>query len=105
MLIIFLDVRGAIDGCHIPIKVPEGQQDSYLNRKFFHSINLQAICRSSKILTNVFIGFPGASNDAGVCYIDILYIYVIGYTQFIDKIFLNFLYLLRSSRIPKFIKK
>ncbi|KAJ8913572.1 hypothetical protein NQ315_013977 [Exocentrus adspersus] len=59
-------VIGAIDGCHIAFKAPVDQHDSYQNRKFFHSINLQAICSASKIFTNIFVGFPGSANDARV---------------------------------------
>lgn len=62
-----LDVIGAIDVCHIAIKAPEAQQDSYLNRKFFHSINLQGICPARKLFTNIFVGFPGSAHDARVC--------------------------------------
>lgn len=61
----FLDVIGAIDGTHIPLKVPEEQQDSYLDRKFQHSIIVQGIC-TKKIYTNLFVGFPGCAHDARV---------------------------------------
>lgn len=64
-----VDVIGAIDGCHIAIKAPEEQQDSYLNRKFFHSINLQGVCTNTKIFLNAFIGFPGSAHDARVNYL------------------------------------
>lgn len=62
---ISLDVIGAIDGCHIAIKAPEAQQDSYLNRKFF----LISFCKAfahQKVFTNVFVGFPGCAHDARV---------------------------------------
>ncbi|XP_049341063.1 putative nuclease HARBI1 [Astyanax mexicanus] len=35
---------GAIDGCHIRIKPPSANAQCYLNRKLFHSVQLQAIC-------------------------------------------------------------
>ena len=35
---------GAIDGTHIHVMPPEEVQADYLNRKGFHSINLQAVC-------------------------------------------------------------
>lgn len=64
----FLDTIGAVDGTHIEIKVPVKQQDSYLNRKMRHSINLMAICTSKKIFTYVFIGFPGSAHDSRIRY-------------------------------------
>lgn len=35
-------MRGAIDGSHIPIKAPEECPENYINRKYFHSVNLTA---------------------------------------------------------------
>lgn len=60
------DVIGAIDGCHIMLKAPEDQQESYLNRNFHLSIILQGICTSKELFTNVFVGFPGSAHDARV---------------------------------------
>jgi len=37
----FPDVLGAIDGTHIKIIAPRNDSDSYINRKGFHSIQLQ----------------------------------------------------------------
>jgi hypothetical protein len=37
------DVIGAIDGCHIPIKTPRENDSEYINRKGFHSLQLQAV--------------------------------------------------------------
>ncbi|KAK5648231.1 hypothetical protein RI129_003123 [Pyrocoelia pectoralis] len=59
-------VIGAIDGCHIPCKVPEKHQLSYLNRKHSHSILLQGICDANCIFTNIFVGFPGSAHDSRV---------------------------------------
>lgn len=61
-------IIGAIDGCNIKCKVPCAQQDSYLDRKFSHSIKLQAISTSNRLFTNVSIGFPGSVHDARVIY-------------------------------------
>lgn len=56
-------VIGAIDGCHIPIIAPSEEQNSYINRKSFHSVLLQGICTAKKIFTNVSIGTPGRRHD------------------------------------------
>ncbi|XP_042274199.1 putative nuclease HARBI1 [Thunnus maccoyii] len=52
---------GAIDGCHIRIKAPAGPASKdYLNRKLFHSIQLQAVCDSSGEFLDNFAGYPGS---------------------------------------------
>lgn len=62
-----LGTLGAIDGSHVKINVvPHTQQDSYADRHFNYSINIMAICNANKILTYVFIGFPGAAHDSRV---------------------------------------
>ena len=40
----FPDVVGLIDGIHISIRAPIEEPDAYINRKKFHSINVQVIC-------------------------------------------------------------
>ena len=40
----FLGVVGAIDGTHIPIKAPKENPNDYNYCKFFHFIQLQAVC-------------------------------------------------------------
>jgi len=50
-------VIGAIDGCHINVKAPIKQADSYTNRKLGKSIILQAICTEGKLFTNISVGF------------------------------------------------
>jgi len=59
-------VIGAIDGCHINVKVPIKQADSYTNRKLGKSIILQAICTEGKLFTNISVRFPGRVHDARV---------------------------------------
>ncbi|XP_018566332.1 putative nuclease HARBI1 [Anoplophora glabripennis] len=60
------DVIGAIDGCHIDCTIPQGQHDSYQDRRLNHSITLQGISSSSRIFINIFVGFPGSVHDARV---------------------------------------
>ncbi|KAK9679331.1 DDE superfamily endonuclease [Popillia japonica] len=59
-------VIGAVDGTHIPLKVPTNQHDSYINRHQQHSINLMAVCNADKVFTYVFVGFPGSAHDSRV---------------------------------------
>ncbi|XP_059188162.1 uncharacterized protein LOC131970756 [Centropristis striata] len=58
---------GAIDGCHIRIKAPHGPHaQDYLNRKLFHSVQLQAICDSTGKFLDIFVGYPGSVHDTRV---------------------------------------
>lgn len=40
----FPNVLGAIDGTHVRIKKPSQNEANYVNRKHYHSINVQAVC-------------------------------------------------------------
>ena len=60
----FPGVVGAIDGTHIPIKAPKENPNDYINRKFFHSIQLQAVFDADLLCTDAFCGFPGRIHDA-----------------------------------------
>ncbi|XP_046863156.1 putative nuclease HARBI1 [Xenia sp. Carnegie-2017] len=57
---------GAVDGTHIPIRAPVMHHADYFNRKFFHSVILQAVCDSECHFTDIFVGWPGNSHDARV---------------------------------------
>ena len=35
---------GRVDGTHIRIQAPQENENGYVNRKGFHSINVQGIC-------------------------------------------------------------
>ena len=62
----FPGIVGAVDGCHIPIKRPTDDPVSYVNRKGFHSIILQAVCDHECLFTDVYAGWPGRVHDARV---------------------------------------
>jgi hypothetical protein len=62
----FPQVAGAIDGTHIEIGFPTECLEDYVNRKGFHSIQLQAVVDSSLRFTDIFVGYPGNVHDARV---------------------------------------
>lgn len=65
--VLFLNsVLGCVDGTHISINAPHDDADAYLNRKKYHSVQLQVICDNKKKFTDVFTGYPGSVHDARV---------------------------------------
>ncbi|XP_062571768.1 uncharacterized protein LOC134233782 [Saccostrea cucullata] len=62
----FPGVIGAIDGTHISITPPGENEADYVNRKSFHSIILQAVCRHDRLFIDINCGWPGRVNDARV---------------------------------------
>ncbi|GAB6024191.1 hypothetical protein CHUAL_014235 [Chamberlinius hualienensis] len=57
---------GAIDVIHIKIIAPKVDPESYINRKKFHAICLQAVCDSRMLFTDCYIGERGSVHDACV---------------------------------------
>ncbi|CAF3863201.1 unnamed protein product [Rotaria sordida] len=57
---------GSIDGTHISIEPPIGEETDYFNYKKFHSIILLGVVDASLKFSYVNIGAPGRCNDAFV---------------------------------------
>ncbi|CAF3068258.1 unnamed protein product [Rotaria sp. Silwood2] len=57
---------GAIDGTHIAVEPPIGEETDYYNYKKHHSIILLAVVESNLKFTYVNVGAPGRCNDAFV---------------------------------------
>jgi hypothetical protein len=55
---------GAIDGCHIPIKMPKGVGQAYKNYKGFNSIVLSGVVDENRRFCSVDIGSPGVNHDS-----------------------------------------
>lgn len=62
----FPGVLGAIDGTHIPITAPRHSPGTYINRKGFHSLQLQVVCQHNLKFTDCYVGQPGSMHDARV---------------------------------------
>ena len=60
----FPHVVGAIDGTHIPIKAPIEDEAIYVNRKQFHSLNMQVISDANHIILNYCPRYPGSTHDS-----------------------------------------
>lgn len=57
---------GAIDRTHIRINAPKQNPVDYINRKGFHSIQLQLVCDHKALITHCYAGNPGSVHDQRV---------------------------------------
>ena len=57
-------VIGAIDGSHIRIIAPSEDEYACVNRKSYHSINIQAVCNANLIFRDVVAKWPGSHHDS-----------------------------------------
>ena len=57
----FPKVIGCVDGTHVPILAPPINEDIFVNRKNFHSINIQAICDSKLKFIDIVAKWPGST--------------------------------------------
>ncbi|XP_012537579.3 putative nuclease HARBI1 [Monomorium pharaonis] len=62
----FPNVIGALDGSHIKIRAPKEDAASYICRKQFHAIHLQAVCNAKCVFTHCYAGHVGSVHDARV---------------------------------------
>ncbi|KAK4318795.1 hypothetical protein Pmani_010218 [Petrolisthes manimaculis] len=61
------DVIGCVDGTHIPIKSPGGQDaEIYRCRKGYFSINVKGVCVASLKFTNIAVNWPGSAHDSRI---------------------------------------
>ncbi|XP_050310884.1 putative nuclease HARBI1 [Anthonomus grandis grandis] len=60
----FPGIVGCIDCTHISILSPALEEHNYVNRKGFHSKNVQIICSYNLKILNINARFPGSTNDA-----------------------------------------
>lgn len=54
-----------VDGTHVAISaLSHDVEHAYVNRKGFHSINVQLACDSRMLITNINARFPGSTHDS-----------------------------------------
>ncbi|XP_067089768.1 uncharacterized protein [Osmerus mordax] len=59
--------RIAVDCTHIRIKAPSGAHEAdFVNRKSFHSINVQMVCNADCVISNVVAKWPGSVHDSRI---------------------------------------
>lgn len=60
-------IVGVVDGTHVILSsLPHNIEHAYVNRKGLHSINVQIVCDSNMMITNVNARYPGSTHDAFV---------------------------------------
>lgn len=55
---------GALDCTHVAILKPAQEEHNYINRKGFHSLNVQIICDANLKIMNINANYPGSTHDA-----------------------------------------
>jgi len=55
---------GCVDGSHTPIIAPHKDELVYVNRKGFHSINIQAVCDANLIFQDIVARWPVSHHDS-----------------------------------------
>ncbi|XP_025091606.1 putative nuclease HARBI1 [Pomacea canaliculata] len=62
----FPNVVGCLDATHIRIQAPRNNEHEYLNRKNYHSLNVQFICNADMLFIDVVAKWPGSVHDARI---------------------------------------
>ena len=66
MIAHFQGVAGLVYGTHIRIQRPPVIEADYINRHFYHSIDVQAICQPDGTFNDVLARFPGSVHDSRI---------------------------------------
>uniref|UniRef100_UPI003AAED5E2 putative nuclease HARBI1 n=1 Tax=Centroberyx gerrardi TaxID=166262 RepID=UPI003AAED5E2 len=59
-------IFGCIDGTHVRIQAPSKNEYLFVNRKGFHSINVQVVCDADMKLIDVVARWYGSAHDARI---------------------------------------
>lgn len=62
----FPNVVACVDGTHVKILCPPQEEYAYVNRKGYHSINVQLMCDATLRIVNYVVRWPGSTHDARI---------------------------------------
>lgn len=62
----FPHVIGVVDGTQVPIAAPSQDEEVYVNRHKFHSLNIQVVCDADYVVMDFCTRFPGSTHDSYV---------------------------------------
>lgn len=60
----FPGVIGAIDCTHVAILKPQDQEHAFINRKGYHSLNVQIVCDANLLILGINANYPGSCHDS-----------------------------------------
>ena len=60
------NIVGLIDCTHVKIIRPKENEDIFVNRHGYHSVNVQMICDSSSKITKICCRWPGSTHDSTI---------------------------------------
>lgn len=56
-----------MDRIHIAILKPQVNEQNFINRKSYHSLNTQVICDADLKILSINANYPGSSHDSFIC--------------------------------------
>uniref|UniRef100_UPI00398F42D5 putative nuclease HARBI1 n=1 Tax=Pristiophorus japonicus TaxID=55135 RepID=UPI00398F42D5 len=59
----FPRVQGAINCTHVGLRAPQHRPKIFVNRKGFHSLNVQLVCDHQRRILAIDVRYPGSSHD------------------------------------------
>ena len=62
----FPGVVGVIDGSHIQIIAPHTNEAAYVNRHYYHSINVQYVFDAKEEIIDIVANWPGSTHDSRI---------------------------------------
>lgn len=66
----FRNVIGLIDGTQIRVIVPKNVEYVFVNRKNYHSINVQPVCDNTGSFTHIVAKWSGSAHDSRTFRVD-----------------------------------
>ena len=98
----FPGVLGLVDGTHVRIQKPSEHEADYVNRHFYHSINVQAICLPNGKFSDILARFPGSVHDSRIWKLSQVGIYVENNILVSEHILGDSGYMLRKCRLTPY---
>ena len=60
----FLSTITCVEGFHIPIVAPGNNENSFVNRKGWHSINVEGVSDADNVFVDIIAKWPGSTHDS-----------------------------------------
>ena len=60
----FPSTIACVDGFHVPIVAPSNDEISFVNRKGWHSINVEGVSDADNVFVDIVAKWPGSTHDS-----------------------------------------